>query len=244
MPPADLDALAADIAGVVRSTAAATGEALTPPDVRAWTFDVLSGPDFRALVSACYTWWKEAWSSEVQTLAGFSQKHRGTLRDFTTTVNSLRTSHQHNRDLNATAFAHASAWTVKACGTASPAELSEWRACGDKFGDEIAAATAALAAAAAAVAADPALAKQWASLTAARKSVDLVATADVVMEDLRRSYSPSQLEYMRRQIEGQWKRRRVTAADDAQAALEAVVEKVVIGAALTPLECGGFGKVE
>jgi hypothetical protein len=236
--PADLDALAADIAGVVRIKTSATGEILPAPDVRTWTFDVVSQADFRALVSDCYTWWKEAWSTEIQTLARLSRPHTRALNDFTTTVNNLRTSHQHTPQPGVKAFASASAWIAQACGTDPPTDAAEWAACGEAFTDQTCAAGAALAAAAADVVADPALAKQWADLTATRASVDPTATTDVVLQDLGLSYSPHRLEYIRRQVDTQWKRRATTTADNAQAALEAVVEAVLIGTSFLPLPCG------
>lgn len=235
--PADLDALATDVARVVQIAAATTGVTLAAPDVQSWSFEVDSGPEFREVVSGCYTWWREGWSAEIQTLAGLSSTHRPTLFAFTGVVNSLRTSHQHTHDPSARAFVRAAAWTKRACGKDLPNRPADWRACADAFGAEATVAAAALAGAAVAVAANPSLAKQWAAAAGARKSVDQVATADVVIHDLGGSYAQHRLEYLRRQIDAQWKRLTLTAADDAQAALEAVVEKVILGASLTSLDC-------
>lgn len=233
---AEVDALAADVAGVAVTTARVTGAVLEVPDVRAWTFEVASKADFQALVSACYTWWKEDWAPEIQTLAALSRTHSKHVRDFTTAVNNIRTSHQHNRAPDAVAFA--SAWTVRACGADPPADAGGWKACGEVFGRQTAAACAALAAAAAAVEADPRLGGKWAQTTSARISVDTAATTDVVMQDLGLSFSPFRLRFLRGQVDRGWERRAKTRTDDAQAALDAVVETVLAGASLTRLPCG------
>jgi hypothetical protein len=231
---AHLSAVAADAAAVATDRLAATGQALVEPPVESWPETTLSEGEFARLVSASYTWWKESWADDVA-LLGRLTGQAAVLRDFTRTLTLLRTAQQHDDVRDATVFFET--WTTRACGSTPPATEADWTACGEALWEQLRTAAAALRAAARRARADRRLADRWSQNVAVRAAVDVADTRDVVLADLGLSYNDGDLAFVLRQLEASWKRRVRTVRDDAQAALEHVVERYLLGRALPELPC-------
>lgn len=234
MSRAHVTAVAADVAAVAADRAAATGQALVEPPVDAWPETTASEGEFARLVSASYTWWKESWADEVALLGRLTGRP-APLHDFTRVVTLLRTAQQHDGVHEAAVFFEA--WTRRACGSAPPATDADWTACGDALWARLRTAAAALRAAARRARTDRGLAHRWSQAVAVRAAIDVADTRDVVLADLGLSYSDGDLDYVLRQLEASWRRRVRTVRDDAQAALNHVVERQLLGRALTDLPC-------
>ena len=234
MSRAHLSAVVADAAAVAADRAAATGQALVEPSVDSWPETTASEGEFARLVSASYTWWKESWADDV-VLLGRLTGRPAALHDFTRVVTLLRTAQQHDGVRDAAVFFET--WTRRACGSAPPATDTDWTACGEALWVQLRTAAAALRTAARRARADRRLAHRWSQDVAVRAAVDVADTRDVVLADLGRSYNDGALDFVLRQLEASWKWRVRTVRDDAQAALDHVVERHLLGRALTDLPC-------
>jgi hypothetical protein len=233
---ADAEAIARLASHVAKQKDEATRASLVVPEFATWKFDVVSQADLVVLVSECYKWWKESWADDIQFLADQLRAGDGTVvKAFTRLIHLLRTAHQHVGNTEAREFYEE--WLHASCGSKQPQLDREWNDCGVALRRTLGQALIALAALADAALLDQRTALAWMTLTETRRNVDLPSSRALVAQDLGLTIRRGSQDYVDRQIEAQWRRRIRTIQDDAQSALDSVIERWLVGWSISTLPC-------
>lgn len=221
---------------VVNEFSAVAGCTLEAPQMSTWSFSATGEGDFKALVSDCYKWWREIWGDEIEFIGRLARDARAAdLRLLTRNIRLLRTAQQHTDNQEAVEFERE--WYRLASGSSSPVADSEWEDCARALAALMARALSALLAIVASIGGDERAIAKWRERVVAQASANPVLARERVSQDLRIDFPTHRVAHIDREIAYLWRQRTRTAVDNAQAAVESVVERYLIGVSVPLLPC-------